>query len=59
MKDNKRVKVSLNAIQRTYDKNPEIQEMIDASMIEVYTEHGASPEKEIFIFVFSLLLTLT
>ena len=59
MTDNKRVKVSLNAIQRTYDKNPEIQEMIDASMIEVYTEHGASHEKEIFIFVFSLLLTLT
>ena len=59
MKDNKRVKVPLNVIQRTYDKNPEIQEMIDASMTEVYTEHGASPEKEIFIFVFSLLLSLT
>ena len=34
-KDNIKVKVSLKVIQRIYDINPEIQEVIDASMIEV------------------------
>ena len=38
-------------MQRIYDKNPEIQEVIDASMIEVYTGEGASPEPVYFFFI--------
>lgn len=34
-KDNIKVKVSIKVIQRIYDINPEIQEVIDAWMIEV------------------------
>ena len=34
-KDNIKVKVSLEVIKRIYDINQEIQEVIDASMIEV------------------------
>ena len=45
MKDNKRVRVSLEVIQRIYDKNPEMQEVIDTLMIDV------------FYFDFSLLLS--
>ena len=55
MKDNKRVKVSLKVIQRIYDKNPAIQEVIDASMIEVCAEEGISPEQVFFCFAFSFL----
>ena len=35
MKNNKRAKVLLKVIQKIYDKNPEMQEVIDASIIEV------------------------
>ena len=45
MKDNKRVRVSLEVIQRIYDKNPEMQEVIDTLMIDI------------FYFDFSLLLS--
>ena len=45
MKDNKRVRVLLEVIQRIYDKNPEMQEVIDTLMIDV------------FYFDFSLLLS--
>ena len=57
MKDNKRVKVLLKFIQRMYDKNPEIQEVTEASMIEVCAEENASPEAVFFCFSFSLLLS--
>ena len=45
IKDNKRVRVLLEVIQRIYDKNPEMQEVIDTLMIDV------------FYFDFSLLLS--
>ena len=45
MKDNKRVRVLLEVIQRIYDKNPEMQEVIDTLMIDI------------FYFDFSLLLS--
>ena len=44
MKDNKTVKVLLKAMQRIYDKNVEIPEVIDASMIEVCAEKSISPD---------------
>ena len=49
---NKRVKVLLKFIQKNCDKNPEVQEMIDASMIEVCAEEGVSPEQIFFILLF-------
>ena len=52
IKVNKIVKVLLNVIQRIYDKNPGMQEVIDASMIEVSTEESASPEQVFFILFF-------
>ena len=52
MKDNKKVKILLKVIQRSYDKNPETQEVIDASMIEVCAEEGVSPEQVFFILLF-------
>ena len=59
IKDNERVKVLLKVIQRIFDKNPEIQEVIDASIIEVCAEEGVSPEQVYFYFVFSFLLYLS
>ena len=52
IKDNRKVKVLLKVIQRSYDKNPETQEVIDASMIEVCAEEGVSPEQVFFILLF-------
>ena len=54
MKDKKKLEVSLKVIKRIYDKNPGMQEMIDASMIEVCTEEGVSPEQLFFILLLSL-----
>ena len=52
----KKVKVLLKVIQRMYDIKPEIQELIDASMIEVCALEGVSPDQILFI---SLLLSLS
>ena len=37
MKDKEKLEILLKVIQRIYDKNPEMQEVIDVSMIEVCT----------------------
>ena len=52
MKDKKKLDVLLKVIQRIYDKNTEMQEVIDAMMLEVCTEEGVSPEKIFFYFAF-------
>ena len=57
MKDNKRVKVLLKVIQRIYDKNPEIQEVINVPMIKVCAEEGVPPEQVFFYFAVFLLLS--
>ena len=49
MKNNKRVKVLLNVVQLIYDKNPEIQGVIDASMTEVCAGEEVSPQ-QVFLF---------
>ena len=59
LKDNKTAKVLLKVIQRLYDKNPEIQEVIDASMKEVCAEEGVSPEHLFFCLTFSFMLSLS
>ena len=41
-------------MQIVYDKNPEMREVIDASMIEVYAEEDVSPEQGFFILSLSL-----
>ena len=37
MKDKEKIEILLKVIQRIYDKNPEMKEVIDVSMIEVCT----------------------
>ena len=49
MKNNKRVKVLLEVIQKVYDKNPEMQEVINASKIEICSEEDTFPEQVFFI----------
>ena len=59
MKDKKKLDILLKVIQRIYDKNPEMWEMIDTSMIEVCVEEGISPEQVFFHFAFSPLSSLS
>ena len=49
----------LKVIKRVYDKNPGMQEMIDASMIEKCAEESVSPEQIFFYFgvVFIIMAT--
>lgn len=54
MKDKKRIKVLLKVIESIYDKNPEMQDEIDASLVEVAPEEGVSPELVFFILLFLL-----
>ena len=49
MKDNMTVKVSLNVIQRIFDKKLEVQEVIDASMTEVCSQQGVFLKKVFFL----------
>ena len=56
MIDNEIIKVLLNVIQRIYDKNPEIQEVIDVLLTEICAEEGVSPEQEYFYFALFFLL---
>ena len=49
MKNNKRVKVLPKVIQKVYDKNPEMQEVINASKIEICSEEDTFPEQVFFI----------
>ena len=48
----------LNVIQKNYDKNLEILEVIDALMIDGCAEEGVSFQQKFFYFAFSLLLFL-
>lgn len=50
----KRIKVLLKVIESIYDKNPGMQDEIDASMVEVAPEEGVSPELVFFILPFLL-----
>ena len=42
---------------RTCDQNPEMEKVIDPSMVEVCAEESVSPEQDLFCF--SLLLSLS
>lgn len=50
----KRIKMLLKVIESIYDKNPEMQDEIDASMVEVAPKEGVSPELVFFILPFLL-----
>ena len=58
MKENKRAKVLLKVIQRIYDKNQEIQEVIDASIIEVCAKESVSPEVFFLFFFFGVVFII-
>ena len=51
MKDKKRIEILLKVIQRIFGKNPEIQKLIDRSMIDICKEVGVSPEQIFFVFL--------
>ena len=53
MKD-KKLDELLKVTQRVYDKNQGIEEVIDASLIQVCSEEGLSPEQVFFILLLSL-----
>ena len=56
------IRIELKYYLRLYKEfmtKTQIQEVIDALMIEVYVEEGISPEQVIFYFAFSLLLSLS
>ena len=57
MKDKKRIEILERVIKRIYNKNSGMQELIDASVIDIFTKEVVSPEN-IFLFLFSLLLSL-
>ena len=50
VKDKKRIEVSLKVIERIHSKNPEIQKLIDESMIDVCKEEIVSPKLDFFFF---------
>ena len=49
MKDKKKLEALLKVIKQTYIKNPEMQKVIDASMIGVCAQEGISPKQVFFI----------
>ena len=48
----------LKVIKRICDKNPELQELIDPSVL-ICAEEGVSTEHVFFLFCFSLMLCLS
>ena len=50
MKDNKKLEGLLKVIQKIYDKNPGMQGVISASMIEVCSQGGLSHE-QVFLLI--------
>ena len=58
MEDNNRVKVPVIVIQRIYNKNPETQEVIDMSMIEVCSKEGISPEQVVCFFFAAVFIIM-
>ena len=59
MKEKKKSQGIIKVIQGIYDKNPEMQEVIDTLIIEVCVEEGLSLEHVFFYFTFSLLMSLS
>lgn len=58
MKAKKRIEMLLKVIKRICDKNPELQELIDPSIL-ICAEEVVSPEHVFFLFFFSLMLCLS
>ena len=59
IKDKKKLQILLKVIQRIYDKNQKMQEVIDTSTKEVCTEEGVSLKQVSSYFDFSLLLSIS
>ena len=60
IKDNKKAKVLPKVMQRIYDENSEMPEVINVVMIEVYNEESLYPEQvfSLFCFVFIIMAIL-
>ena len=43
MKDKIRIKIVLKVIKKVYDENLEKKEIIDTSMVKIYSEEGVKP----------------
>ena len=56
MKDKKRTKVLFKLKKKVYDQNPGLKELIEALMVKVCAEEGASPEQVFFILLFCCYL---
>lgn len=52
LKDKKKLEFLIKVLQRIYEKNPGMEDVIDASVIEVCAEEAISPEQVIFILLF-------
>ena len=59
MKDRNNLEVLLKVIKRIYDKNPGMQEMLDASMVEVCAEECESAEHVFFYFAVVIIIMAT
>ena len=53
MNDKEKTDILFKAIERIFSKNPEMQKLIDESVIDRCKEEGESPEKVFFLFLLS------
>lgn len=51
MRDNKKIEMLLNVIEKIYYKNPEVPKLIDVSIMKICAEEIVSP-KRVFILLF-------
>ena len=52
MRDKKKIKILRKVIKRICDQNPEMQELVDASMVQVCAEESLSSEQVFFVLLF-------
>ena len=51
MNDKKRIEILLKVIERVYTKDPEMQKLMDVSVIDICKEENVSPEQLFFAFL--------
>ena len=57
MKDKKRTEILLKFIKKVYNENPDLQKLIDVSMVEVCAEEGVSNEQVFFLLLFFIVMS--
>ena len=58
MKYKERIKFLLKVKIKVYNENPELQKLIDASMVEVCTKEGVFSKQVIYIFLFFAVIVI-